>query len=38
MKLRRKKIKQRHMWFSLWQHELAPVNQANLIPVKVSER
>lgn len=38
MKLRRKKIKQRHMWFSLWQHELSPVHQANLTPVKVSER
>ena len=26
MKLRQK-IKQRHMWFSLWQHELSPINQ-----------
>lgn len=38
MKLRRKKIKQRHMWFSLWQHESSPANQANLTQVKVSER
>ncbi|ACQ93070.1 hypothetical protein Tola_1455 [Tolumonas auensis DSM 9187] len=38
MKLRRKKIRQRHMWFSLWQYELSPVNQPNLMPVKVSER
>jgi hypothetical protein len=38
MKLRRKKIKQRHMWFSLWQHESAPTNQPNLKPLRVSER
>ncbi len=38
MQLRRKKIRQRHMWFSLWQYELSPVNQPNLMPVKVSER
>jgi|GEM_PF-3980664 hypothetical protein len=38
MKFRRKKIRQRHMWFSLWQHELTPENQPNMMPVKVSER